>query len=608
MPSAASSGCNRGPRGWCGTASQLDLPVGDVVVGDDVIVRPGERVPVDGEVVDGASSVDESMLTGESMPVDKQAGSPVFGGTMNGTGSFRFRATRVGRETVLQQIVRLVQDAQGRRAPIARLADTISGYFTPAVISLAIATFVVWYDVAPPESRFTLALVNMVAVLIIACPCAMGLATPTAILVATGRGAEKGVLIRGGEILERAGKVNTVVLDKTGTITRGRPEVTDVVPLSIADDRTAEPATARAGGSAVGPDLAASDPAGRLLALAAAAERGSEHPIGEAITRAAFGRGAPGPGVAWVQRGRRPRRRRRRRRTQGRRRQPAVHGDVWRRHGAAGRRWRSPRGVGADGDVRGRGPASRDARGGAAEDGENGGGIGRGSDALSLAGMVGLADTPRPESAAAVRRLARLGMEVVVISGDNRPTTEAVAREVAPGGEIARVIAGVLPQQKAAEVASLRQQGRVVAMVGDGINDAPALAEADVGIAVGSGHRRGDRGGGHHARAQRPQRRGRRHRAVAKDARRDPAEPVLGVRLQRGGHPAGSRRILSVHGLAAESHVRGRSDVALERVGGGQQPSPPEGVMALDQWAVTTGGILLVAGVLVFFFWHRRVR
>jgi len=465
----------------------IDLPVGDVAVGDDVIVRPGERVPVDGEVADGASSVDESMLTGESMPVDKQAGSPVFGGTMNGTGSFRFRATRVGRETVLQQIVRLVQEAQGRRAPIARLADTISGYFTPAVISLAIATFVVWYDVAPPESRFTLALVNMVAVLIIACPCAMGLATPTAILVATGRGAEKGVIIRGGEILERAGKVNTVVLDKTGTITRGRPEVTDVVPLSTADDRTAEPAAARAGGSAAGPDLAGPDPAGRLLALAAAAERGSEHPIGEAITRAAFGRGLPVPesrefnavaghGVIAAVGGRRV--------VVGNRRFMETYGvDM------------APLAAGADRlAASGRtvmfvavGPPAGDARGGAADDGENGGGLGRSSSALSLAGMVGLADTPRPESAAAIRRLARLGMEVVVISGDNRPTTEAVTREVAPGGEIARVIAGVLPQQKAAEVASLRQQGRVVAMVGDGINDAPALAEADVGIAVGSG-------------------------------------------------------------------------------------------------------------------------
>ncbi|MBP1603208.1 MAG: copper-translocating P-type ATPase, partial [Acidobacteria bacterium] len=211
---------------------EIDVPIARVVSGDVVIVRPGERIPVDGAVIDGVSVVDESMLTGESLPVDKDPGAPVFGGSINRTGSFSFSATRVGRDTVLYRIVRLVQQAQASRAPIARLADVISGYFTPAVIVAAILTFVVWYNLAPPDSRLTLALANFVAVMIIACPCAMGLATPTAILVATGRGAEKGILFRGGEVLERAGKVRTVVLDKTGTITTGRPEVTDVVPAA----------------------------------------------------------------------------------------------------------------------------------------------------------------------------------------------------------------------------------------------------------------------------------------------------------------------------------------------------------------------------------------
>src|SRR4051812_11452509 len=246
--------------------AERDVPVEEVVPGDLVVVRPGEKVPVDGTVEDGALAVDESMLTGESLAVEKRPGDEVFGATLNKTGSFRFRATKVGKDTALQQIVRLVQDAQGQKAPIARLADVISGIFTPVVIVIAIATFVVWFVAAPPETRFTLALVNFVSVLIIACPCALGLATPPAIMVGTGKGAENGVLIKGGESRETAPGLDPIVLEKTGTLTAGRPELTDVVPAGgFAEDE--------------------------LLRLVAAAERGSEHPVGEAVVRGAQSRG-----------------------------------------------------------------------------------------------------------------------------------------------------------------------------------------------------------------------------------------------------------------------------------------------------------------------------
>ena len=429
---------------------EIDVPIARVVSGDVVIVRPGERIPVDGAVIDGVSVVDESMLTGESLPVDKEPGAPVFGGTINRTGSFSFSATRVGRDTVLYRIVRLVQQAQASRAPIARLADVISGYFTPAVIVAAILTFVVWYNLAPPDSRLTLALANFVAVMIIACPCAMGLATPTAILVATGRGAEKGILFRGGEVLERAGKVRTVVLDKTGTITTGRPEVTDVVPAA-----TFAPAGAESPGDA-------------LLRIAASAEQRSEHPLGEAIVRAASARGAalapaaafealPGRGIAAEVDG-----------------QLALIGNA---------RLMAERGV----DVTPIAPEADRlsalartvmfvAVGGAP-----------GAAPPKAAGVIGLADTPRPEAAAAVRRLRGLGLDLVMITGDNRATADSIASLVGPHGEIGRVIAGVLPDRKAEEVRALQASGRVVAMVGDGINDAPALAQADVGLALGSG-------------------------------------------------------------------------------------------------------------------------
>ena len=413
--------------------AEVEVAAADVRHGDVIVVRPGERLPVDGEVTDGASAVDESMLTGESIPVVKHVGDAVIGGTLNTTGAFRYRATAVGRDSVLARIVALVRDAQGSRAPIQRLADRISAVFVPTVIALAGATFIVWLvvaETAPVVRGFAAA----VAVLIIACPCAMGLAVPTAVMVATGRGAQHGILIKGGEALQRAGDITTVVLDKTGTVTEGKPVVTDVIVAPGAPRPEAE-----------------------LLALAVSVEASSEHPLAEAIVRHASERGiAPLPVREWT----------------------SFTG-----RGAAGR-------VGGASVVAGNETLMREQRidvSRLASDAARLADAGRTPMYIAVdgaaAGLIAVSDPPRRTSRAAVERMRRMGLEVVMLTGDSERTAWAVAREVG----IERVVAGVLPERKVAEIERLRSEGHVVGMVGDGINDAPALARADVGIAVGGG-------------------------------------------------------------------------------------------------------------------------
>jgi Cu+-exporting ATPase len=408
-----------------------DIAIGDVTVGDLVRVRPGERIPVDGEVVEGASTVDESMLTGESVPIEKGPGATVVGGSVNRTGSFTFRATRVGRDTVLARIIGLVEEAQGSKAPIQRLADRVAAVFVPVILVIAAVTFGVWWFWGPVPAFFS-ALTNAVGVLVIACPCAMGLATPTAIMVGTGKGAQLGVLIRSAESLELLHRVRVVVLDKTGTLTSGKPTVTDIVaaPGAVSDD---------------------------VLALAAAAEQGSEHALGEAIVGFAKARGLALPPISLFQ---------------------AVPGLGVEALVAEGRlllgnaRMMASRGIDISAlEVSARGLALG----------------GKSMVYVAVAGraqgLIAVADVLKPEAPEAVRALRALGLDVAMLTGDARATAEAIARQAG----IERVLAEVLPEQKALEVERLRDGGSLVAMVGDGINDAPALAKADVGIAMGSG-------------------------------------------------------------------------------------------------------------------------
>ncbi|MBW4562746.1 MAG: heavy metal translocating P-type ATPase [Mojavia pulchra JT2-VF2] len=447
---------------------EVDVPIAEVQIGDVVLVRPGEKIPVDGEVIEGASTVDEAMVTGESLPVKKQPGNEVIGATINKTGSFKFRTTRVGKDTVLAQIVQLVQQAQGSKAPIQRLADQVTGWFVPVVIAIAILTFILWFNFM---GNLTLALIATVGVLIIACPCALGLATPTSVMVGTGKGAENGILIKGAESLELAHKIQTIVLDKTGTITQGKPTVTDFVAVN---------------GTYNGNEI-------KLLQLAASVERNSEHPLAEAVVRYAQSQEV---GLADVKdfeaiAG------------------SGVQGFVSHRLVQIGtQRWMTELGIDTQSLQNDKERLEYLGKTAIwiAVDGE-------------IKGLMGISDAIKPTSTQAIKALQKLGLEVVMLTGDNRRTAESIAREVG----IERVLAEVRPDQKAAVIKSLQAEGQrrrgqgageqgsrggrkrlsdselstqhsqlgtqhsIVAMVGDGINDAPALAQADVGIAIGTG-------------------------------------------------------------------------------------------------------------------------
>ena len=411
---------------------EIDIPISEVILEEIILVRPGEKIPVDGEIIDGSSTIDEAMVTGESLPVKKQPGDEVIGATINKTGSFKFRTTRVGKDTFLAQIVQLVQQAQGSKAPIQRLADQVTGWFVPVVITIAIATFILWYNLM---GNATMALITTVGVLIIACPCALGLATPTSIMVGTGKGAENGILIKGAESLELAHKLQAIVLDKTGTITQGKPTVTHFLTVN---------------GTAHSNEL-------KLLQLAASVERNSEHPLAEAVVQYAQSQSVQvteaqefeaiaGSGVQayvshqWVQIG--------------------TH------------RWMTELGI----DTKA-----------LQQEWERLEDLGKTVVWLAIdgniEGIIAISDAVKPSSANAIRTLQKMGLEVVMLTGDNRRTAEVIAREVG----IKRVIAEVRPDQKVAQIENLQAEGKIVAMVGDGINDAPALAQADVGMAIGTG-------------------------------------------------------------------------------------------------------------------------
>jgi len=410
---------------------EIDVPITEVIIGDIIRVRPGEKIPVDGIMVEGESSIDESMVTGESIPVDKAKNDTVVGATINKTGTFTFKATKVGQETMLAQIIALVQEAQGSKAPIQRLADLVSSYFVPAVLMLAIATFVVWYDFGAPPA-LTFALLNMVAVLIIACPCAMGLATPTAIMVGTGKGAERGILIRDAESLETAHKINTIIFDKTGTLTKGKPEVTDVIPVdAISKDE--------------------------LLTLAGSIEKGSEHSLAEAIVKYAQEKNLVLGKVDKFQ---------------------AIIG-----HGVEGI-INGKRIIFGNNRLMDKEKIDIISASNQISTMEN-----NGKTVMMLAvdgnlsGLIAVADVIKESAKGGLEALQKLGIEVVMITGDNQRTADAIGKILG----IKRILAEVLPDQKESEVRKIQAEGKVVAMVGDGINDAPALAAADVGIAMGSG-------------------------------------------------------------------------------------------------------------------------